>query len=418
MNHIEVIGINYKTTPVAMRSKVAIGSRQLEEALDSLHRFADGGIIVGTCNRLEIYTLAPVEDASDKIIRFLVSRSGMDEIKLRTHVYIQQDIEAVRHLFKVAAGLDSMIIGEYEILGQVKRALDAVRRKHQAGLPLIELFSRAITCGRKVRSETMISRNALSVSSVSVDLAERAAGNIKDCQVLVVGAGEAGRQVAKTCRERGAVCITVISRSSHKGIPFAREIGGVWVPMDRLADELVNNDVVICCSGAPHTIIKFRAVQEAIELRCNKPQVIIDIGVPCNVDPAIKYIEQVSLYDIDEITAIARENYKERSLELEKAEEIVNSEADKYMAWWHEQKVKPLIIALVNRAENTRQAKLSKLFKNNPDFTDEQRVHIEALSKSMVQKILHEPIQCLKENCKNDEYLRIVKEMFNLDKTK
>lgn len=416
--HIEVVGINYKTTPAAVRSKVAIGSLQLGDALLELHRHISQGTILCTCNRTEIYSISPEEDNSKEIIEFLKSRSGLTDAKLIPYVYIYKDTEAVNHLFRVASGLDSMIIGEYEILGQVKRSLKEAEKCGFVESPLLELFRRAVSAGRKARAKTKISRNALSVSSVSVGLASQVVGDIKNCRILVIGAGEAGQQVAKASRERGASQITVASRSSRKGTVFAKQISGNWVPMQNLSQELLNCDIVICCSGAPHTILKQEMIAEAMRLRSNKPLVIVDIGIPCNVDSGVKLLKNVSLFNIDELTTITEVNFQQRSQEIQKAQQIVNTEVEKFMTYWHELKVKPLITALVTKAETIRQSRLNSTLKKVPDLSSEQRSQIEALSKSIIQKILHEPIECLKSNHKNEEYFRIVSELFCLSEEK
>jgi glutamyl-tRNA reductase len=240
----------------------------------------------------------------------------------------------------------------------------------------------------------------------------------KHSKILVIGSGEASQRAAKVSRERGAAQITVLSRSSKKGKAFAREIQGKWSPMSSLEKELVDHDIVLCCSGAPHTVLKMSMVKEAMKLRSQHPLFIIDIGVPCNVDREVKGLKNVFLHDIDELTAICQINYEQRRDEIQKAESIIKSEKENFMAYWHELKVKPIIKALVNKAENIRQEKLISALKKSPDLTDRERAQFELLSKSITQKLLHEPIQCLKANHKNEEYLRIVNQLFRLDEEK
>ena len=416
--HIEVIGINYKKTPVALRSKVAIGCHQLPEALISLHNYVDQGMILCTCNRTEIYSIGDSDSLASGLIEFLKTRSGLSEIELKPYIYNFTDEEAVRHLFQVASGLDSMIIGEYEILGQVKRALQAAEKSGLIKLPLLELFRFAVKTGRQARTQTGISRNALSISSVALDLAMKRVSDISGCRIVVVGAGEAGQQVARAAKERGASQITVLSRSSRKGKAFAREIQGVWSPLPNLVRELAESDIAIGCSGAPHTVLKLEMVNEAMQCRTGRPLVIIDIGVPCNVDPEAKQVKNVFLYNIDDLTMLCQNNYQQRLSEIQNAENIINAAVDKFMSYWHELKVKPIIAALVDKAENVRQAKVEMALKKATRLTDEERTQLEMMSKAIIQTILYEPIECLKSNHKNAEYLRIVKELFALGEEK
>ena len=412
---IGLIGINYKKTPVGVRSKVAIGSQQLPEALSGLHDYVRQGIILCTCNRTEIYSITDTDCEASGAEEFLLAHSGLSKSELEPYIYTAADEEAVCHLFRVASGLDSMVIGEYEILGQVKRALLEAEKCGLIDSPLLDLFRAAVKTGRLVRTKTGISRNALSVSSVAVDLAQRVAGDISGCKITVIGAGEAGQQAVRAVKERGASKITVMSRSSRKGTAFAREIQGTWVPLNNLVRELAGSDIVICCSGAPHTILKLKMVEEAMLDRPDHPLVVIDIGVPCNVDSGVKKLRNVFLYNIDDLTGASHANYQQRQDEVDGAEILINSAVEKFIAGWHELKVKPLITALVNKAESVRLAKLNLTLKKTAGLSDTERVHVEMMSKAIVQTLLHEPVKCLKSNHKNGEYLRIVKELFSLD---
>jgi len=415
-----VVGVNYKTTPVAIRSKVAIGSSQLRDALFSLHNYVSQGIILCTCNRTEVYTLAEGGSAPELAsINFLNARANLSQVDLLQHIYVHNGEAAVKHLFQVASGLDSMIIGEYEILGQVGRALEQAEKTHLSGLPLLKLFRHAVRVGRRVRVETGISKNALSVSSVAVDLATRVVGDICHCKIVVIGAGEAGRLAAKACRERGASQIVVVSRSREKGGDLAAMLHGTWVSMEKLPQELAAGDIVISCSGAPHTILKLELVAEVMSTRPEHPLVIIDIAVPQDVESQVKQLNNVFLYDIDELTKVGESNHKLRQKETQRAMGIVDEEVERYMSYWQELEVRPVISALVKKAEKIRQAKLGKTLKKLPRLSDEERAHIEAMTRAIVQKILHEPIQRLKSNhYQKEEYIRIINELFCLGEKK
>ena len=412
-----VVGVNYKTTPVAIRGKLAIGSSRLQDALHSLHNYVPSGIILCTCNRTEVYALAeegtPAESAS---IDFLNARANLPQADLLPHIYVYHGEAAVRHLFQVASGLDSMIIGEFEILGQVRRALEEAEKTGLVGVPLLNLFRQAVRVGRRARAETGISKNSLSVSSAAVDLATRVVGDIRQHKVVVIGAGEAGSLVARTSQERGASPIVVVNRSREKGVDLATRLHGVWVPMENLRQELAGSDIVISCSGAPHTVLKLEMVEEAMSTRPEHPLVIIDIAVPPDVESEVKKLENVFLYDIDELTRVSESNHKQRQNEAQSAIGIVDDEVERFTSYWQELEVRPVISALVKKVENIRQAQLDLTLKKLPELSTEGRARLEAMTKAMVNKILHEPIQCLKNGTvKREEYIRLVNELFRLN---
>lgn len=415
-----VVGVNHRATPVAIRGKLAIGASQLQDALFSLHNYVSQGIILCTCNRTEVYTLAEKEPAPELAsINFLNARANLSQADLLQHIYVYHGEAAVKHLFQVASGLDSMIIGEYEILGQVRRALDEAEKTRLVGLPLLNLFRHAVRVGRRARVETGISKNALSVSSAAVDFAVQIVSDIRQCKLVVIGAGEAGRLVAKASKERGASQIVVVSRSREKGTALAAILHGVWVPMEKLRQELSTGDIVISCSGAPHSILKFELVEEVMSTRPEHPLVIIDIAVPPDVESQVKQLNNVFLYDIDELTKVSESNHKQRQNEIRSAMEIVDDEVKRFIAYWQELEVRPVISALVRKAEKIRQAQLGMTLKKLPRLSDEERAYLEAMTKAIVQKILHEPIQHLKSNNhKREDYIQIINELFLLGREK
>lgn len=415
-----VVGVNHRTTPVAIRGKLAIGTSRLQDALVSLRSYASQGAILCTCNRTEVYTLAEKGSPDDLAgISFLSARANLPQADLLPHIYLYHDEGAVRHLFRVASGLDSMIIGEFEILGQVKHALEEAERIGLVGLPLLNLLRHAVRVGRRVRAETSISRNALSVSSVAVDLATQVVGDIRHCKVVVIGAGEAGRLAAKACSERGVSHIVVVSRSQEKGTALAAMLHGIWVPMERLRQELAICDIAISCSGAPHSILKLGLIEEVMSLRQERSLVIIDIAVPPDVECQVKQLNNVFLYNIDELTKVCGSNQKQRQNAIRSATEIVDDEVRRFKCYWQELEVKPVISALVRKAENIRQALLGTTLKKLPGLSDDEQAHIEAMTKAIVQKILHEPIQYLKSNNHHrEDYIHIINELFRLGEEK
>ncbi len=412
---LSVIGVNHKTTPVAIRGKLAIGSNQLRGALTSFNSSIGQGVILCTCNRTEVYTLID-EEKEPAVIDFLNSRAHLSREEIPKYIYIYRDEDAMRHLFCVASGLDSMIVGEFEVLGQVKRALEEAEKTKLLALPLLDLFRHAIRVGRRVRLETKISRNAVSVSSVAVDLAQEVVGDIRPSKVVVIGAGEAGSLAAKVCRERGVLKMVVVSRSKERGEALAKVLGCAWAPMDSLKDELGDSDIVISCSGAPHSILKLGLLSEVMSTRKHHPMVIIDIAVPPDVEPEVGRLEGVFLYDIDHLTKVCHSNHEERKGEVEAAMKIIDEEVEKFAYRWQQYEVRPVISALVRKADDIRRTQLELTLKKLPHLTHEERSYLETMTKSIVQKLLHEPIQHLKNDAHaRGDYVQIVSELFHLD---
>jgi glutamyl-tRNA reductase len=412
-----VVGVNHKTTPVSIRGKLAIGASRLQEALRSLHDRVPSGVVLCTCNRTEVYTVAgtsvPLEQAS---LDFLNARANLSPRELMSYCYVYRDEAAVRHLFQVASGLDSMIIGEFEVLGQMRRALEEAEKSQLVGLPLLSLFRQAVRVGRRVRAETDISKNALSVSSVAVDLATKVVGDIRQRKIVVIGAGEAGSLVARTCRERGASPIVVVSRSEKKGTALARTLGGVWAPMDNLELELITAEIAVSCTGAPHTVVKLPTVKDAMSQRSERPLVVIDIAVPPDVQPEVKELPNVFLYDIDDLTGICDLNHQQREKAVRSVELIVEDEVKRVVADWRALEVRPVISALMMKAEKVRRSQLEMTLKKLSRLSEDDQFHLEAMTRAIVQKILHEPIETLKAHGDSrEEYVQLVSKLFGLE---
>jgi glutamyl-tRNA reductase len=418
--HLCVVGVNHSTTTVAIREKLAISTRQLSDALVSLRSYMNHGVILSTCNRTEIY--AVVGDGrytEQSSIDFLKTYSDISNTDLVRYIYVYKDKDAIKHLFRVTSGLDSMIIGEFEILGQVGRALEAAERVRMANLPLRNLFQNAIRTGRLVRDETLISRNALSVSSVAVDLATRVVGNLSNCRILVIGAGEAGMLVARAARERGAREIAVTTRSEERAATVAAALGGRQAAMSNLKAELSTSDVVISCTGAPHLVLDLNLLKEAMETRPELPLVVIDIAVPRDVEPAVEQIDNVFLYNIDHLTEVSESNRELREKEIRSASAIIETQADKSFRWWRSLEVRPTVSALAKKAEGIRRRQLDMTLKTFQGLSDDELASLDAMTKAIVKKILHEPIQYLKENANNGEgYTKLVRDLFHLDREK
>jgi glutamyl-tRNA reductase len=415
--HVSLVGVNHNTTPLRFLEKLAITTPQLHDSLLLLRQQVSHGIILSTCNRTEVYAVAsdvyPIEQSS---INFLKTRADISDDDLLPHIYRHKDETVFEHLFRVASGLDSMIIGEFEVLGQVGRALEAAEKARMVNLPLRNLFRHAIRTGRRVREETLISKNALSVSSVAVDLATRIVGDLSSCKILVVGAGETGRLVAKAAKKRGASQIIVYNRSRERASALAEALGTAMVASGNLMEELSTADIAISCTAAPHIVLKLHQVEKAMSTRPNRPLVIIDIAVPRDVDPEVKLIKNVFLHNIDNLTETSASNRKQREGEIQRALGIIKDEVDKFTSWWQALEVRPLVSAMTKKGENIRRAQLDKTLKKLRALSDEEQDSLEAMTKAIVTKMLNDPIQYLKKNAHNkQDYIQLVNELFQLN---
>jgi len=416
--HIFVAGVNHSTTPIEIREKLAVSTSQISNALDVLGDYVKQGLILSTCNRTEIYSVGQRNSISQKgNIDFFKKWVNLPETDLLPYFYFYQGEAAVKHLFRVAAGLDSMIIGEFEILGQVKQSLEEAEKANLVDLPLRNLFLHALQVGRRVRERTGVSKNALSVSSVAVDLAVKAIGDLNNRKALVIGTGEAGRLVAKALKERGISQIAVTSRSQDNASSLAAILEGKAVNINNLSEELGTCDIVISCTGAPHIILDHQTVENAMNIRSHRPLVLIDIAVPRDIAPEARQMRNIFLYDIDDLIHLSELNRKQREKEVHSATKIIDAEVTRFNFWWQSAEVKPVIKNLTQKGEAIRKRQLELTLNKLPSLSPEELKRLEAMTKSIVQKILHDPIQYLKENATdNDDYVSLLNELFHLNK--
>jgi glutamyl-tRNA reductase len=412
---ISVAGINYQTAPVHIREKMAINKIELYEALSMLRSHLPRGIILSTCNRTEIYAIDnDRQGTGQNCLEYLKIRLNIEDNIDGKCVYLLNNRAAVEHLFRVAGGLDSMIVGEYEVLGQVRQSLEAAELAGMVDLPLRSLFNSAIRSGRRVREETGISKNALSVSSIAIDLASNIVGNLKQCSLLIIGAGEAGQLVAKIARERGTSRISIANRTKERAMALASKLNGTPLDFTNLDEQLTTTDIIVTCAGAPHRIVSPAQIEKAMQKRPELPLVIIDIGVPRNVEPEVARIRNVILYNIDDLNDISNANRKRREDTIRQAEVIISQEVDRFMSDWQDFEIRPVISALMSKAEKIRAAQLNKTLKVLPSLSKEQQKNLEAMTKSIVTRILKDPVQYLKNNG-NSKHSDIVRELFRLD---
>lgn len=415
--YINLVGINHRTASVDIREKAAIRAGKLNEALSLLHSYVSHGIILSTCNRTEVYTISSDGyDAGKAGLDFLKAHLDIRDAGLLKYVYVSRGKAAVEHLFRITCGLDSMIVGEYEVLGQVGHSLEASEKSGMVNLPLRHIFQCAIRAGRRVREETGISKNALSVSSVAVELALKAIGNPQTCQMVVIGAGEAGRLVAKAARDRGVSQILVTSRTKERASALAAELGGTAFGLDDLIEKLSTANMVVTCADAPHRLLTVPQVEAAMRKRPELPVIVIDIAVPRNVEPEVGQLKNVFLYNIDDLTQISELNRKQRESEVQKAEGIIDDEIAEFSAWRQALEIRPVVRALMSKAESIRSAQLNRTLKKLPPLSEEERANLEAMTKSIMTKILRDPIEFLKTNTNgNGAYPELISKLFRLE---
>lgn len=413
MGRTIVVGLNHETAPVPVREMVAFSPAHLGEALQDLSRHVAQGVIISTCNRTEIYSLSNSQSSYDGVFDFLSTHSGIPAEELRPYLYTLEGEDAARHLFRVASGLESMILGEYEVLGQVRQALEEAEANRLVSSHLAGLFRQAIGVGRRVREETDISKNAASVSSAAVSLAKKVFGDLASCEVLLIGAGEAGTLVAQALVKIGACKLTVINRSYDKAAALAGEVGGSAIAFHQLREALGRTDILISCSGAPHCIIEPEVIRQSTRAGSSQPMVLIDIAVPRDIDPAVKDIEGITLYDIDDLNSVVNSNRNKREMEADKAAAIIESEVNAFTEWQNSRDKAPTIKALVGKAEEIRVAQLTRTIEEIPNLSAEDQQRLDAMTRAIVKKILHSPISTLKNQ--NGNHVQAIREIFDLE---
>ncbi|MCS7221787.1 MAG: glutamyl-tRNA reductase [Anaerolineae bacterium] len=428
---ILLVGMNHTTAPIHVRERVALSGEALHAALESLQALlqmpgqarhsclARGeGAILSTCNRLEIYAAVGDDDTGiiGRIERFLADLGGFPPTALSAHLYRHEAEGAVRHLLRVAAGLDSMVLGEPQILGQVADAYQAALAIGTIGPILSALFRQAIHAGKRARTETAIGRHPTSVSNAAVALALQVLGDLKGRRVLLVGAGEMAEAAAHSLAAAGASEFRVISRTYARADELARSFGGSAIAWEQIGEALSWADIVLTSATAPHTLIHAEGVRQIMAGRGERPLFFIDIAVPRNVDPTVEQIPHVYLYDIDDLRSITDESLAERRREVPKVEAIVIEEAEEYLAWLRMQRVVPTLKELRSKAEAIAREELQKTLSRLPHLSESERRIIVAMTHSIVQKILHEPTVRLKEYASNgrDEYGEALRELFGL----
>src|SRR5438034_2161591 len=397
--HILVVGLSHRTAPVDLRERVDFQGR-VEAALRALaaRGSTHEAVVLSTCNRAEVYAASDdVARSRGDLAAFMCDFHGVDRLELAPHLYDLADLDSARHLFRVAAGLDSLVVGEPQILGQVKEAHALATGAQTVGPILNRLFHSSFAAGKRVRTETGLAAGAVSVSFAAVALARKIFGDLKGRSVLVIGAGEMGKLTAQHMKSQGVQQVTIVSRTMAHAARTAEAIGGAGAaPWEEMDAALGASDIVITATGAGTTILTKGHIEAVMRPRRNRPLFIIDIAVPRDVEATAGEIEQVFLYNIDDLQATVRENLARRASEVERAEAIVGEEVEKFGAWLRARGAVPTVVALRERFESIRRAELERLDFKLSALPPDARARVDEITHLIVEKLLLTPTEQLK----------------------
>ena len=415
------VGVNHRTAPVEVREKLSFSEHSLEEWLKRLnsYRAIEGCVIISTCNRTEIYAATrEFDDGLGAIWDFLSAKSGVDISEIKNCTYVHSLYDAIRHLFRVASGLDSMVLGETQILGQVKSAYQAACNYQSTNKVLNTLFQQALTVGKRVRTETGIDKNSVSISYAAVELARQNFGDLRGRSVLVIGAGKMSERTALHLVSNGVSGIIVSNRSHEKAERMAQKFGGRAVRFDQLSGCMTGADIVISCTSASHYVVRRKEVLELMKIRGGNRIMMIDIAVPRDIEPSVADIEGVTLYDVDDLKNVVDQNLSERKKAAVEAESIIEEDLDEFMKWLGTQFVVPTIASLKKLGDEIKQKELARALNRLGDISPHDRKVVSSLANSIVNQLLHIPVTKIKEYALSPEghlYTEVLQNLFNLD---
>jgi glutamyl-tRNA reductase len=415
---IVVVGLSHQTAPLEVREALAFPKERMAEALQRVREESGlaEAMILSTCNRVEIYGRAP-ESVAEPVAEFLARFHDRRLDELESNLYRLEGEPAVRHAFRVAASLDSMVLGEPQIFGQVKQAYEAAEEAGALGSVLNTLRNRSFAAAKRARTETAIGRNAVSVSHVAVELARKIFGDLRDRSVLLVGAGKMSEVAARQMVRDGARAAVLGGRTLERAEQLAAALGGRAAPLEALRSEMARVDVVISGTGAPGLVVHREDVEAAQAARRHRPLFLIDIAVPRDIEPAAGKVNSVFLYDLDDLRSVAEANLRERRKEAASAEAILDQEIRGFLEWRESLDVVPLLVELRSRADEIRRAEIDKARRRLGPLTPEQEKAVEAMTSGIVNKILHPPTVELKKMASNrhhTEYVGLIRKLFGL----
>jgi glutamyl-tRNA reductase len=418
--NIIVVGLSHHTAPLEIREKLAFESNGIEAPLRELTALPDisEGIIVSTCNRVEVYAVThDIAGGIARIKRFLAEFHRISFSELETHLYGYHGENAIRHVFRVASSLDSLVVGEPQILGQIKAAYGYAAEFGTSGLILNRFLHKAFSVAKRIRTETRIASSAVSIAFAAVELAKKIFDDLSDKTVLLVGAGEMGELAARHFITNGVRGVLVANRTFERAERLAEEFDGRSVRFEDLFDHLHKADIVLSSTGAPHPIIGPKDVTEVLRRRKRRPMFFIDIAVPRDIDPAVNDLENVYLYNTDDLRGVVESNLEQRRREAETAEEIVADEADRFLSWLSSLEVVPTIVALRSRFDEIRRTEVERTLSAWKGLSPEHEKRLEAMTSAIISKLLHTPISVLKQTGqgnRTDLYLDALRSLFDL----
>ena len=417
-----VLGLNHDTASIDLRERLFFPERELPKALDALGEVPELAerMILTTCNRVEVYGVAegPLSQTVESVVACLGRHRSLDPAQFDGAFYTHTAAAAARHVFRVASSLESMVLGEPQILGQVKSAYSIARAEQSTGIVLNNLLEQAFHVAKRVRTETGIASVPVSIASVAVDLARKIFGDLAGRTVLILGAGEMAELALRHLMDDGVQSILVANRTYERAVALAEQFRGRAVTYDSFQQEMLKADIVISATSAPHLILKKEDMQKIIQGRRHQPIFLIDIADPRDIDAACNEVDNVYLYNIDDLQSVAAANQKERQREAERAVPIVEREVELFLAWLRGLDVVPTIVSLRNRMEEIREAELRKAMSRLGDLTPEQRETIASLTTAMVNKILHQPMSELRRRAVHQDghlYSTVLRRLFGLE---
>lgn len=423
MQRLLLLGLNHTTAPLDVREKLAFNAQQARDAMSAFrNRFSDSeAVLLSTCNRVELYVARAVHGHPrvEEMVEFLSSFHGFPAERFRPHLYEKLERDVVAHLFSVVSSLDSMVLGETQILGQVRTAYDSAREASAVGAILNPLFQRAISVGKQVMTQTSLNEGRVSVASVAVDYARKIFDHFNDKTVLSIGAGEIAQLVLQHFTKLAPGKLLVCNRDPQKAQDLAQEFNGTPAAFEQLAEHLTKADVVITSTGSPHPIITRKDFEPLLKQRRYRPIFIIDLAVPRDVEASVGDLENVYLYNIDDLQHVVSTTQSQRTDAVESARAIVNQQVDDFVAWHRTREMGPAIDRLYKRYHALAQEELARTLNKLPQIGDAEKEHLAELTRRIVNKLLHDPITALRsggdQHTSAAAYLHALEKLFALN---
>ncbi|MEW6740436.1 MAG: glutamyl-tRNA reductase [Nitrospirota bacterium] len=416
---ILIIGLNHKTANVETRERLAFNGPKLEEGVFGLKKIPEVKevAVLSTCNRVELYTcVSNTASAAENIKNFLSGFHNVARSDFEKSLYIHTDTDAIKHILRVGSSLDSMVVGEPQILGQLKDAFDFALSKKTTGILLNKLMKKAISTAKRVRTETRIAENAVSISFAAVELAKKIFTDLSGKSFMLLGAGEMAELAARHLVNNGVTDVKVANRTYERGCELAKEFNGKAVKFEEFLNELIHTDIVICSTGASTYVLLKDHMQKVMKERKHMPVFIIDISVPRNIDPEINKIDNVYLYDVDDLQDVVDTNILERKKEAEKAEDIIEEEVEKFTKWMSSLDSVPTIVALRQKAEEIKNEEMEKFKNKFPEIDAEKMKALEYMATAIINKLIHPPTVALKEDTEDrDELIAMIKKLYGIN---